>query len=343
MLNGKRGLVRASSKSRLRLIDAVLFDCDGVLIDSRASYDRAIEMTVAHFLSDISGLNMKPKFPIYELVDYLRRTGQFNNDIDTTAAILVSILVNLPSQPQDAFGSEAFMNRVLTLLEMASHGFPKFVQGVRASSPNSASRIEELLERLSYPGNPKTSLLRRVFNEYYYGPVLLRQLCGLAPVVGRKTALIDAEKVIVSADTLRSLSSLLSSRRIGIVSGRSRLGTEYTVGELGRFFQDGPTAFLEDEEANAGAGEAFRGKPDPEPLLHAAAILGNSNGILYVGDSAEDLLMTQNANLRRPSFSFCGVTATARGPSRTSMLAERGADAILESVNDLPALLSSIR
>lgn len=299
-------------------------------------------MTVAHFLSDIFGSGMNPKFPIYELVDYLRGTGRFNNDIDTTAAILVSILVNLPSQPRDAFDSGPFMNSELTILGMASHGFLNFVRAVKETNPNLASGIDELLERLAYPGDPKTSLLCRVFNEYYYGPVLLRQLHALAPVVGRKTGLIDAEKVIVSAGTLRSLSSLLSKRRIGIVSGRSRLGTEHTLGELNRFFQEGPTVFLEDEEANAGTGHGLPGKPDPEPLLHAAAIVGNSNGILYVGDSVEDLLMTQNANLKRPTFLFCGVTGTARGASRTSMLAERGADAILESVNDVPGLLSSL-
>jgi len=285
---------------------------------------------------------MGSDFPIYDLVEYLRQTGQFNNDIDTAAAILVSILVNLPSRSQHAFGSKAFMNRVWALLEMASHGFPSFLQKVRASSRNSSSVIEELLERLSYPGNPKTSLHSRVFNEYYYGPELIEQICGLTPILGWKTGLIDDEKVIVSADTLRSLSSMLSKHRIGIVSGRSRLGTEYTLGELGRLFHDGPAVFLEDEEAKAAVGEAFRGKPDPEPLLHAAAMLGNSDGILYVGDSAEDLLMTQNANLTRPTFSFCGATGCVPGPSRTSMFAERGADAILESVNDLPALLSSI-
>mgnify|MGYP001147724890 CR=1 FL=1 len=352
------------------MTDAVLFDCDGVLIDSHASYDRAIEMTLAYFLSRIFGLEMNPRLPVSKFVEYLRGTGHFNNDIDTTAAILVSILVSLRSHStsglkasvggqtldeksdstkasveelREAFDSEAFAKSVLTVLEIASQGFVKFVRAVKSANPRMAPRIDELLERLSYPSSPSTSLLCRVFNEYYYGRTLLRQLYGLAPLVGRETGLIDAEKVIVCADALETLSTKLQNGRIGIVSGRSRLGTEYTLGGLVTFFQDGPMIFLEDEEANPTPGQPFLGKPDPKSLLQAAAFLGSSNGILYVGDSAEDLLMTLNANLKSSTFSFCGVVETANSPSRASMFAERGADAILESANDLPALLSSIR
>lgn len=376
-LNGNRGLVRRSSLGRLRLTGAVLFDCDGVLIDSRGSYDRAIEMTVAYFLSRIFGLKMNSNFPIYQFIEKLRDTGQFNNDIDTTAVIMVSILASLPAHLiarwqessarlvlddeshsmtdeslegckeivqglQEAFDSQALASRVLDLLEMASNGFTPFVGAVKARFPDSASHVDALLERLRYPGSPSSSLLSRVFNEYYYGPSLIGQLYGLAPVIGRRTGLIDAEKVIVSAETLRSLWSLISKDKIGIVSGRSRLGTEYTLGKLIRFFQEGPMVFLEDKEANLSARQPFRGKPSPEPLLDAADLVGNA-AILYVGDSVEDLLMTRKANLTHPNFAFCGVIGTARTTSRASMFAERGADAILESVNDLPALLSTIR
>lgn len=244
---------------------------------------------------------------------------------------------------QEMLGSEAFVGEVLRLLEMASEGCSAFVNAAKAAVPNAAPCLDELLKRLGYPGGPASSLLSRVFDEYYYGPELLKKLHGLDPVVGSKTGLIDSEKVIVSTETLRSLSSLLSKGGMGILSGRSRLGTEYTLGGLIKFFQDGPMVFLEDHDPNLGVTQPIAGKPSPESLLLAAEQARTSKTILYVGDSAEDLMMTNNAKRVRPNFAFCGVTGVAYSERRASVLAELGADAILASVDDLPALLSSVK
>ena len=357
-LNDNAALVRLSSVDCLRLTDAVIFDCDGVLIDTRDSYDRAIEVTLAYFLSSIFGLKLGPTFPTQQLVETLRGTGHYNNAIDAAAAILVGIAGSLPNDEavgrlqgrseaveglQETFDSKAFVSRTSSLLDAASQGFSPFIKAVRAELPNSAVCVDELLKRLSYPGSPTSSPLTRVFDEYYYGPTLLKQLHGLNPILGRRTGLIDSEKVLVSPETLRSLLSLLPKGRIGIVSGRSRLGTEYALGDLMKFFEDSPVIFLEDHDASINATLPIPGKPSPEPLLLAAEHAGTKRTILYVGDSAEDLLMTSNAKPKRPNLAFCGVIGVARGTHRDSILAERGADAILESVNDLPALLSSLR
>jgi phosphoglycolate phosphatase-like HAD superfamily hydrolase len=315
-------------------------------------------VTVAYFLSRIFGLKLSPTFPTQQLVETLRETGYYNNDIDAAATILVSIAANIPSDRaarclqspseileglQETVDSEAFVSRMFRLLEVASHGFNSFVKAIKAELPNSALCIDGLLERLAYPGGPASSLLTRVFDEYYYGPALLKQVHGIAPVIGCRTGLIDSEKVLVSPETLRSLLSLLPKSRIAVVSGRSQLGTEYTLKGLLKFLQGSPMVFLEDHDTNINARAPIPGKPDPESLLLAAERTGTSGTILYVGDSAEDLMMTSNAKSVRPNLAFCGVIEATYGSRRASMFAERGADAILESANDLPALLSSLR
>ena len=122
VINRNEALLQISSAKNLKSTDAVIFDCDGVLIDSRGSYDRAIEATVAYFVSRLLGLNANPARLTQQLVEALRETGQYNNDIDATAAILVSIVANLPCDVvtkclqnedgaakglQDTFNSEA--------------------------------------------------------------------------------------------------------------------------------------------------------------------------------------------------------------------------------------------
>ena len=101
--------------------------------------------------------------------------------------------------------------------------------------------------------------------------------------------------------------------------------------------------FLEDHDPNINAKQPIPGKPSPESLLLAADQTRASKSILYVGDSVEDLMMINNANRVLPKFTFCGVTAVASVSVERSQLAELGADAILQSVNDLPFLLSSVR
>lgn len=358
MIDGAEVLVQISSVEKLKFTDAVIFDCDGVLIDSRGSYDRAIEATVAHFLSRLLRLETGSARLTQSIVEALRETGQYNNDIDAAAAILVSIAASLPCDEvmkclrnedgaakrlQDRYGSEEFVDQALSMSDMASNGFRLFVDRIKEDDPDSGQCVDALLERLAYPGGPASSPLSRVFDEYFYGPVLLKKLHGLDPVVGCGAGLIDYEKVLVSAETLQSLSSLLRNGALGIVSGRSRLGTEYSLAELMQFFSEGPMIFLEDHDENVNPKKPIPGKPRPESLLLAADQLETSKRILYVGDSTEDLIMTQNANRILPKFTFCGIVGTANGPRRTRSLAERKADVILESVNNLPGMLRSTR
>jgi len=74
-------------------IDAILFDVDGVLIDTRLSYNLAIKKTVKHVLAIVSSVE-----PIQSVSDSIllrmRRTGGFNNDTDTTYALILTSLVS---------------------------------------------------------------------------------------------------------------------------------------------------------------------------------------------------------------------------------------------------------
>ena len=51
--------VRNDRQNQLKKVDAAIFDCDGVLIDVRESYNRAISMTVAFILESLIGQSIQ--------------------------------------------------------------------------------------------------------------------------------------------------------------------------------------------------------------------------------------------------------------------------------------------
>jgi len=55
-------LVRTDSVALLDEIDAILFDCDGVLIDVRESYTKTIHASVAYIMQELFDVD----FPVQE-------------------------------------------------------------------------------------------------------------------------------------------------------------------------------------------------------------------------------------------------------------------------------------
>src|SRR5487761_219798 len=63
---------------------AIIFDCDGVLIDSSRSYDLALEQSTKTFGS-LLGFNVPD---ISRLIGLLRKLGTFNNDWDALTVLM---------------------------------------------------------------------------------------------------------------------------------------------------------------------------------------------------------------------------------------------------------------
>ncbi len=98
-LRTKAGVVyvREDWMSQFADVDALLFDCDGVLIDVRPSYDAAIRETVTYILGKL--VQRPITRPVSRrLIARFRQSGGFNNDWDTTCAILWGIAVHLPER-----------------------------------------------------------------------------------------------------------------------------------------------------------------------------------------------------------------------------------------------------
>ena len=71
--------------------EAIIFDIDGVLIDVINSYNQTIIKTIEHILTNNFDISLVD-FPIEKLISKFRHTGGFNNDIDTTYSLILTIV-----------------------------------------------------------------------------------------------------------------------------------------------------------------------------------------------------------------------------------------------------------
>ncbi len=71
-------------------IDAIIFDCDGVLIDVTNSYDKAILKTTDFFLKEFAKISDAISITT-QIIDAFKKTGGFNDEVDLTYAAIISI------------------------------------------------------------------------------------------------------------------------------------------------------------------------------------------------------------------------------------------------------------
>ena len=73
---GGSGLaINKSSKDLLGKVDAVAFDCDGVLIDARRSYDATIRVVVETMVEEMAGARLRLASVMPRLISMVRRTA----------------------------------------------------------------------------------------------------------------------------------------------------------------------------------------------------------------------------------------------------------------------------
>jgi phosphoglycolate phosphatase-like HAD superfamily hydrolase len=340
-------IVRGSSRELLGDVDAVVFDCDGVLIDARRSYDATIRVVVEMMVKEIAGVRLGLARAIPNLISTMRRTGGFNSDWDTTYALTLFSLVALERRG-DGRGARGPGATEELLNITAKFGSARRESGWRAVDSFLESEfppLEESLDRareyLGYPGVPPEGRMTTAFDELYFGASLFEKFHGVPAKNARARGLIELERVLVKRETLESLAKMVGHARLAMVTGRPYLGTEHSLGKrfMG-YFDKGSSMFIGDSDMHPelrAEYDRYR-KPSPEALLRASEKLSSAR-LLYVGDSAEDLLMVQNLKRRgRADFLFAGVYGMSPDVADQVAFFEReGSDVIVRSVNQLPS------
>lgn len=355
--------IKPDAVTKLSEIQAIIFDCDGVLIDTRRSYTTTIIRTARFMLNRLVGITLPAQVITPCIVETLRKSGGFNNDWNSTYIITLYLVSRLPRPCVEAFLQQRYRRQHLGddaerlhdalfrfVAQADSAGLPSLEKILFADRQpqyrlHALRRFKDLVQ---YPERGADSLLATIFDEIFYGPELFRHAHRRPARYYTGRGAIENETPIITEATLKQLAEMVGKPNLGIASGRGTVATRYTLGALFHAFNPRARILLEDDELNAHgdvqALRAERAKPAPYSLLAAAQAMKPFRRALYVGDSAEDFIMTRRANQHDPRYLFAGVTDHSHDPkAKRMMFAEAMADIILPSVNHLPPLLQTVK
>jgi phosphoglycolate phosphatase-like HAD superfamily hydrolase len=263
--------------------DAVIFDIDNVLVDTRASYLEAIRNTVELYLTHSpipffskSAGNKFPSLLTLEDVEKFKFLGGFNDDWDCCYGLLIYLL-SLP-----------VANRTIDALKK-SVDIGKLAKMAK-TRPLRVAGINALFGR---PTTVTIEKVARIFQEVYLGKDIFPRLTHNKMKYWKKRGLVYKEKLIFRKNLLEKIKA--SGLKLGIATGRSHYEAFHALKHFGiaELF-DAVTTMDEVKQAERERKESLR-KPHPFSLIKTAQALGAKKHFLYVGDLPDDVLATNRA------------------------------------------------
>jgi len=292
----------------------VVFDVDGVLVDTGDSYRRVVRETVER----VYDADLDPA-----AVERFKEAGGFNDDWELTEALAAYVLAR-----REGYGASVADHTAAVADEGGGRDGSRTVL--------SAALAGDEHDRVEAGVDPER--LRRVFQRLYLGrdryresegdPAAVEAAAGIAPDEG---GYVDDERVLVSEATL---SAVRERFPVGVFTGRPADEADIALERVGLDRPDEVVITMDDPEP---------GKPDPTGLVALADRLG-VDGVVYVGDTVDDARAARRADERddRPYLAVGVQTGGLDGERGRRLFREAGADVVLETVEALPGLLDSV-
>ena len=300
-------------------IDSLIFDCDGVLIDIKKSYDQTINATTKYVLENFAGITDSIDID-FKIIDGFKSTGGFNDEVDLTYASILSLVAakKLKQDPTE-FIFSVIKNSDSTGIKSVENFLKK------------QTDISEIIKKLSYPSSHSENILYQIFDQLFYGPELYSKLFKTISKFS-EPGLIENDQVIFNDELSKKLQKKFGLQ-ISMVTGRGKQSVSYSLKHLLEKFDLKNSVFLEDEARELA-------KPNPQSLVNSINGM-NSKSCLYVGDSMEDFIMAKKATILGHNTTFCGIIGTSKNPQEKLKLFEQNnAIVVLDSINLLPKLLN---
>jgi HAD superfamily hydrolase (TIGR01548 family) len=308
---------------KMRNLDSIIFDCDGVLIDVSNSYDLAIKKTVDFVMKEMTQVN-ESELVTTKMIEGFKYSGGFNDEIDVTYALILGIVA---AKKKNILFSD-FISQVIENIDQTGiDSVERYLDTVNVD-------VSDIRQKLAYPGKKFHNPLSSIFDEIFYGSKLYEQLYKRKPQFFHGLGLIENDIVLLNKDLVAKLHERFD-KRIAIVTGRGNLSAKYSLKDLFKEFDLNNSKFLEDEPREMA-------KPNPQSLI--STIRGmNASASLYVGDSMEDYIMARKADESGMPTIFCGVYGTSKDPeAKKSLFQTNNADIIVKSIDLIPKTLNLV-
>ncbi len=285
-------------------VDTVVLDIDGVLVDVKDSYRRAVVESVRRVYGETVDRDSLQAF---------KNAGGFNNDWLLTDAIALYVLGKRAGFDEDI---ETFTAHIA----QQGGGLEATEAVLAAELPNAE------FERVIDEWDPDR--LRAVFQALYLGANLFRSLEGSEPPF-ESDGYIHDEPVLADTETLAALTAQYS---VGVVTGRPAAEATIALDRVGLSVADEHRFTMDNWE---------QGKPHPHALMTLADRF-DADSVVFVGDTLDDVQTALNADAEDADCTYDGIgvlTGGLTGQDGRETFNTAGATAVLDSITDLPAYL----
>ena len=307
---------------KISKFDSIIFDCDGVLVDIRNSYDHAINKTISAIMKEL--FNDEIGDIVTSKIHFgLKSVGGFNDEVAVVYAIVMTLVASKKSNIE-------FEKLIVDVINNANESG---INSIDSYFKEKNIDVIEIKSKLDYENSRKVSYIHKIFNKLFYGSKLYEEIFNEKSQFSEKP-LIDLDSIVLDDNLISKLKNRFGSK-VATVTGRGKFAFSYSMKNFLDNFDMENSVFLEDRPLNLA-------KPNPESLIETISKI-NSNCSLYIGDSMEDLLMVQKCRELGYDVSFCGIYGSSDEPKlKYELFQKNNVSFILESIQELPKALNLV-
>ncbi len=316
----KKIILNKKILDKISQVDTLVFDIDGVLIDVRGSFMKAVCQTVQFYFKEILGFQGSQGLINPKEIVYFKTAGGFNNDWDLTSAVVLFYLMkareNNLKDVDELRSIKPDIKTFTTKMLSPGGGLVKIIDSIEKDEQVNKG-ILSLWDK---------DLITKIFQEIYAGGEHCYNIYGFYPSLIQKDGLIKQERIIID----KNKKNFLQKFSLGILTGRNEREAKVALERLG---WDDIISKKRIVTADDGVG-----KPHLQGLKKIADSLKTKLGI-YVGDTWDDLITVKNINKEEGVTKFLsaivlGEEFDLRGKSAKFYL-NAGVDLLSQDVNSI--------
>lgn len=337
-----KSYVKKGSEESLALMNGLIFDMDGVLIDVTEAYHVCIVKTCNEYLR-MSGVTGDPVSK--EFVRAFKEMGGFNSDYDVCKGIIYyflsavlsgaeirdsDLILRRGKEIKDYVSNLADLSKVIgrrydpSMISRLSEGLKDLKLKARRENGGLnglkialgfSKEVEDLTSSVLYDG-----LIERLYEELHKGEKF-REMRGSERMFYRGEGLYLKDRAILKPFFIRKMEEM-GLDMLGIATGRYRKEAELglKVTGLDRYFSEIVSDF-----------EVKNSKPAPDTIKKIIRETGAKGLLAYVGDNIDDVKAAKAA----------GILSIAVG--RYELFKELEPDLIIPDPNYIPFIISKLR